>query len=226
MKSSTALLFVVTIFATTILTTPTLTADTIALFNGKDLSGWKLADMYGSGTVNVLPDGAVECDFGNPMTGLVYTNTPLRMNYELKLEATRVQGSDFFVALTIPIETNYCTVIIGGWGGSLCGVSCYDYMDASENEWSDSVTFENKRWYTLRVRVTPGVLQIFLDENLYQARIEFDSPKRFSLRPGSDIDATTPLGLATYGTKARWRNFTATPIKNLTPADKPTPDKP
>ena len=82
------------------------------------------------------PDGSVECGFGNPMTGIAYTNTPPRMNYELSLQAVRVQGADFFIALTLPIETNYCTIIIGGWGGSLCGISSVDYMDASENQWS------------------------------------------------------------------------------------------
>ncbi len=208
----------------TVIASTTALSESKVLFNGKDISGWKVAQMYGSGEVTVLPDGSVECGFGNPMTGIAYTNNPLRMNYELKLQAARVQGSDFFVALTIPIETNHCTIIIGGWGGSLCGVSCYDYMDASENQWSDCVNFENERWYNLRVRVTPGVLQVFLDETLYKARIEFDSPKRFSLRAGSDIDMTTPLGLATYRTKARWRNFTATPIMILEQQDKPTPE--
>jgi hypothetical protein len=194
----------------------------LSLFNGKDLSGWKVADMIEGGTVAVLPDGAVECGFGNPMTGIAYTNPPPRMNYELRLEAMRVQGSDFFAALTLPVETNLCTVIVGGWGGGLCGVSSFDYMDASENQWSEHVDFENGRWYTLRVRVTPGVLQVFLDEALYTARIEFDSSSRFSLRPGSDIDKTAPLGLATYRTKARWRNFTLTPVTAPGPKDKPS----
>ena len=200
-------------------------AETRALFNGRDLSGWKVAEMVGGGAVSVLPDGEIECGFGNPLTGIAYTNTPLRMNYELSLEIMRVQGMDFFAALTIPIETNCCTVIIGGWGGNLCGISSFDYMDASENQWSEAREFENGRWYTLRVRVTPGVLQVFLNENLYTARIEFDASSRFSLRLGSDIEMTAPLGLATYHTKARWRNFTLTPITVLAPKDKPTPEE-
>ena len=195
-------------------------ADPLSLFNGRDLEGWKIADLFEGGKVEALPDGSVECGFGNPMTGIAYTNTPPRMNYELSLQAVRVQGSDFFVALTLPIETNYCTIIIGGWGGGLCGISSVDYLDASENQWSENITLENERWYTLRVRVTPGVLQVFLDEKLYTARVE-GPPSRFSLRSGSDIDKTGPLGLATYRTKARWRNFTLTPITELGPKDKP-----
>lgn len=214
-----------TIFILAAFAAITLRADTTRLFNGKDLTGWKIADMFERGTVTVLPDGEVECGFGNPMTGIAYTNTLPRMNYELSLEAMRVQGMDFFAALTIPIETNHCTIIVGGWGGSLCGISSVDYMDASENQWCESLSFENGRWYTLRVRVTPGVLQVFLDGTRYTARVEFDSSTRFSLRSGSDIDQTTPLGLATYRTKARWRNFTLTPITKLEPQDKPTPDE-
>lgn len=196
-------------------------AEQTALFNGKDLSGWKVADMLGGGKVTVLRTGVVECGFGDPMTGIAYTNKPPAMNYELSLEAMRVEGMDFFVALTLPVETNFCTVIIGGWGGGLCGISSVDYMDAAENQWSEGLTLQNERWYTLRVRVTPGVLQVFLDKDLFTARVEFESSSRFSLRPGSDIDKTKPLGLATYRTRAYWRNFTLTPITALEPNDKP-----
>ena len=210
------------LYAVILLTALGAQAETRMLFNGKDLSGWKVAEMFGSGTVDVLPDGTVECGFGNPMTGIAYTNPPPRMNYELSLDIMRVQGMDFFAALTLPIETNCCTVIIGGWGGNLCGISSFDYMDASENQWSEGRTFEDGHWYTLRVRVTPGVLQVFLGETFYTARIEFDDSSRFSLRPGSDIDKTAPLGLASYRTKARWRNFKLTTITALEPKDKPT----
>ena len=195
-------------------------AEPLALFNGKDLSGWKRAQIPGSGPVNVLSNGIVACGIGAPMTGIAYTNTPPTMNYELSLEAQRAEGSDFFIALTIPVEKSFCTVIIGGWGGGLCGISSFDYADASENKWSEGLRLENNRWYALRVRVTPGVLQVFLDNDLYTARIEYDDASRFSLRAG-DIDKTKPLGLATYYTRALWRNFTLTPITALQPADKP-----
>jgi hypothetical protein len=195
-------------------------AEPRALFNGKDLSGWRVAPFDAGGAVNAISNGIVECGVGNPFTGLVYTNTPLTMNYELSLEAMRVEGSDFFVALTIPVLTNYCTVIVGGWGGGLCGVSSVDYLDASENQWSESLNLLNDRWYRLRVRVTPGVLQVFLNDTLYGARIEYLDSGRLSLRFG-DIDKTVPLGLATYCTRAWWRNFTVTPVTELTNDDRP-----
>jgi hypothetical protein len=195
----------------------------IALFNGSDLTGWKVAPFDNGGAFHVLSNGVVECGIGQPLSGIVYTNTPPTMNYEIRLQAMRVEGGDFFAALTIPVEKSFCTVVIGGWGGCLCGVSSVDYIDASENQWGEAVNLENNRWYTLRVRVTPGVLQVFLDDSLYTARIEYRDAKRLSLRPG-DIDKTTPLGLATYRTRAHWRNVTLTPIETLLPSDKPRDD--
>jgi len=191
------------------------------LFNGKDLSGWtNVFAASGGAPVKVLPDGVVECGAGDPLSGLAYTNAAPTMNYELSLEAMRVEGSDFFVALTIPVATNFCTVVVGGWGGSLCGISSVDYLDASENQWSECKNLLNDRWYRLRVRVTPGVLQVFLNEDLYAARIEYGESSRLSLRFG-DIEKCKPLGLATYCTRAYWRNLTLTRLTELLPDDKP-----
>jgi len=185
-------------------------AETRALFNGKDLSGWKLADIWGNGKVEVLSNGVVSCDIGKPLSGIVYTNPFPTMSYEVKLEALRKEGSDFFVALTLPVESNACTVVIGGWGGGLCGISSIDYMDASENPHSSGVALTNNVWYTLRVRVTPGLLEVALNDTLYNAKVPFEKSSSFSLRAGSDIDKTLPFGLATFETHALWRNLTVT----------------
>ena len=188
-------------------------AETVALFNGKDLSGWKAADIWGNGKVEALSNGVVSCGIGKPLTGLAYTNTFPTMSYEVKMEALRKEGSDFFVAMTIPVESNACTVVIGGWGGGLCGISSINFMDASENQYSEGVVFKNDVWYTLRVRVTPGLLEVFLNDTLYTAKVPFESSSAFTLRAGSDIDKTKPFGLATYETKALWRNLTVTALE-------------
>jgi hypothetical protein len=192
----------------------------INLFNGKNLSGWKRAEITDNGEVKALPDGTVECGIGNPMTGIAYTNKFPTMNYELSLEGMRQAGSDFFMALTIPVETSFCSVIIGGWGGGLCGISSYDGMDAANNMWAEGLTLKNNCWYKLVVRVTPGVIQVSLNQDLYTARVEFDDCNRLSLRSG-DIEKTVPMGLTTYETQALWRNFTLTEITELRPEDKP-----
>ena len=209
------------IFLFIVLITSLCHAEPQKLFNGKDMTGWMEIPFTNGGKIRTLDEGIIECDIGNPLSGIVYTNTPPSMNYELSLEAMRMEGADFFVALTIPVENNYCTVIIGGWGGRVCGVSSIDNCDAGLNQWSKGLKLKNDIWYKLRVRVTPGVLQVFLNNDLYKARIEYIDPNRLSLRPGGEILLTKPLGLATYYTKAHWRNFTLSPITELKPADKP-----
>ena len=176
------------------------------LFNGKNLDGWKNAIPTG-GKVEVLTNGVIACSAGEPMSGIVYTNTTPRMNYEISLEGMRVEGDDFFIGLTLPIGTNYCSVIIGGWGGNLCGISSIDYMDASENCYTEAKPLKSGVWYTLKVRVTEHLLDVRLNDTFYRAQVEFDKPSRFSLRPGSDIDRCVPLGICTYRTKAWWRNI-------------------
>jgi len=200
-------------------------AETVQLFNGKDLSGWKVVEFGGDGAVKVLPDGVVSCAVGSPFSGIAYTNPMPTMSYELQLEARRVEGSDFFIGLTLPIEDSFCSVIIGGWGGMVCGISCFNYMSAAENQWTRGITFEDNRWYTLRVRVMPNVMQVFLDDKLYHARVQYEKASQFSLRAGSDIDKTKPLGLCSYDTHAQWRNFTLTKITEPTPDDKPTEEE-
>jgi hypothetical protein len=37
-----------------------------------------------------------------------------------------MQGSDFFAALTFPVNDLFCTLINGGWGGMLVGLSSLD----------------------------------------------------------------------------------------------------
>ena len=179
------------------------------LFNGKDLTGWKVAGFVDDGPVSVS-NGVIACGAGHPMSGIVYTNTPPSMNYEISLDAMRVEGSDFFIGLTLPVGTNRCTVIIGGWGGSVCGVSCIDYMDASENPYSTGISLRSGKWYHLRVRVEPKVLTVSLDGTEYSAKIPYESTEQFSLRSGYEIEKTAPLGICTFRTTAWWKNIELT----------------
>ena len=55
-------------------------------------------------------------------------------DYEVTLEAMRVDGNDFFCGMTFPAGKDPCTLIVGGWGGTVVGLSSINGMDASENE--------------------------------------------------------------------------------------------
>ena len=62
----------------------------------------------------------------------------------------RLDGSDFFCSTTFPVGKDPCTLVVGGWGGMVVGLSNVDHEDASENGTTKTMTFKNKRWYRVR----------------------------------------------------------------------------
>ena len=75
----------------------------------------------------------------------------------------RVDGIDFFCGLTFPVADSHASFIVGGWGGTVVGISSIDGMDASENATTKYVKFQLKRWYKIRIRVTPTSIQAWID---------------------------------------------------------------
>jgi hypothetical protein len=139
------------------------------------------------------------------MTGVNYSKPFPRINYELRMEAARMQGDDFFAAITFPYGDEYCSWINGGWGGSLVGLSSLDHMDASENETGSVVQFKQGQWYKFLLRVTPGWIQAWIDDELViQVNL---AGRTVGLRDGTQIDLSVPLGIATYSTVGAIRNI-------------------
>src|SRR6516162_9563202 len=99
---------------------------TTALFDGKTLDGWKKAGFSNEGDVRV-EDGAIVMPAGRPMSGVTSTRTDLpTTDYELTFEARRLDGNDFFAACTFPVGKSFITLINGGWGGTITGLSSLD----------------------------------------------------------------------------------------------------
>ena len=92
------------------------------LFDGESLKGWGITDFAGRGEVQIS-SGLMVLNMGDPFTGVNLTNPTPTMNYEVALDAMRVSGSDFFCGLTFPVGTNSCSLIVGGWGGTMVGIS-------------------------------------------------------------------------------------------------------
>ena len=124
-----------------------------SLFDGRTLNGWKVTQFGGEGSVEVK-DGVLWLGVGNDLTGVTIDRPIPRTNYEVTLEAKRVEGSDFFCGLTFPVKNDPCSLILGGWGGGVCGLSSIDGNDASENDTTKYRKFEKGRWYSVRLRVT------------------------------------------------------------------------
>ena len=106
----------------------------IPLFDGHSLSGWKEAPIPGRGPVGVQ-DGAIRLGKGR-MTGIAWTGDFPRSGYEIRFEAARLEGNDFFAGLTFPVNDSFCFWVNGGWDGTVVGLSNLDGNDASENDTS------------------------------------------------------------------------------------------
>lgn len=172
------------------------------LFDGKTLTGWKPTKFGGEGDVSVA-DGSLILDFGSSLTGANYTRDFPKTNYEVRLEAMRVDGRDFFCGMTFPVENSHCSWIVGGWGGGVVGLSSIDGHDASENETSKFMKFDNGRWYRFRLRVTPQRIQAWIDDEIV---IDQDiTGRKISTR--SEVNLSKPFGFATWETKAALRKI-------------------
>ena len=171
------------------------------LFDGKTLKGWKESNFAGRGEVTVK-DGQLIMEMG-VMTGITRTNPVTRMNYEISVEAMRVDGGDFFCGLTFPVDTNECSLVVGGWGGGVVGLSSLDGNDASSNETTQYINLQKGKWYLVQIRVTPGRIQAWLDgDSLLDVNTK---GKVISIR--SEMDESVPLGVATWATTGALRNF-------------------
>jgi hypothetical protein len=171
------------------------------LFNGKDLDGWITNDFAGAGEVRV-EDGRVIIGTGIALTGFKKKEAPYTSNYEVVIEAMKLEGDDFFCGFTFPVKGEHATLIVGGWGGSLVGFSSVDGMDASENEYTQYMRFDPKKWYTIRLRVTDSKIQAWIDnERMIDAEI---SGRKVNMRAG-EIESSAPFGIATFQTTAAIR---------------------
>lgn len=174
------------------------------LFDGKTLTNWRPTAFGGEGTVKVENGQIVLGTGGGDLTGITWSGTGLPVtNYELALQAMKVEGSDFFAGITFPVAGSFCSLILGGWGGTVVGLSSINGRDASENDTTQSIAFEAGRWYDVRIRVTPAKIEAWLDGR--QIIDQDIRDKEIGTRV--EVDLSQPLGVAAYRTKAALRNI-------------------
>ena len=172
------------------------------LFDGKSLSGWVLTNFGGEGSVKV-EGGSIVMDFGNDLTGITWKGEVPIIDYELQVDARRLEGSDFFCGLTFPVNDSHCSLIVGGWGGTVVGLSSVDGRDASENPTSRLMSFEQGRWYHLRIRVGRQRIEVWIDgERVVTQDIE---GRKIGIRP--EVDLSRPMGIASWRTRAALRGI-------------------
>ena len=175
-------------------TSPTGASGIRVLFDGKSLEGWSKCDFYKAGEVKV-ENGMIVMTKGVSMSGITTTRHDLpTTNYELRYEAMRLEGQDFFAAATFPVGKSFITLVNGGWGGGVTGLSSLDGMDASENDTTRLVRYQDKTWYHFRVRVTDKMIHCQIDDKEIIAVSHRD--RRVSTR--IETRRNQPLGFATY----------------------------
>jgi hypothetical protein len=174
------------------------------LFDGKSLNNWTVTDYAGRGEVWLDGNGSACMEFGIALTGMHWSGDELpNKNYEIHWEAKKEMGTDFFGSLTFPYLESHATLILGGWGGALVGISCLDGFDASENESSTAHHFRMNQWYHCRLRVTETHFKFWVDhEKLIDCEVK---GREVDMRTG-EIELSKPLGFSTYDTTGFIRN--------------------
>ena len=193
-----ALLFSLTSCLSEKVLKPSVNRDIRWLFDGTNLDDWQKTDYAGKGDIRIDDNGSLVLEMGAELSGIHWKGEPLPVeNYEIHLKAKRTMGSDFFCGLTFPYKDNHATLVLGGWGGSLIGISSIDDFDASENETGDAFIFDDDRWYDVRLRVTESELMVWIDdEQVIDCEVE---GRKIGMRFG-EIEMSVPLGLCTYAT--------------------------
>ncbi|MBK8881958.1 MAG: DUF1080 domain-containing protein [Bacteroidales bacterium] len=170
--------------------------------NGRQLTGWEVTNFGPQGPVSVS-GGEIILGMGDGCTGITWKGDFPSLNYEVSLEARRVEGNDFFCGITFPAGKDPCSLIVGGWGGTTVGLSSIDGLDASDNKTRMLMQFEKNRWYHIRLAVTDKQIVAWIDS----ARVVNFSTgsSRLSIRP--EVELSKPFGIASWNTTAALRNI-------------------
>ena len=173
------------------------------LFDGRSIDGWKVTLFGGEGSVDV-EDGMLVLDIGNPLTGITWPGDFPVGDYEVRIRAARLDGSDFFCGLTFPVGDAHLTLVLGGWGGSVVGLSCLDGQDASENETTRYEAFTDGHDYELLLSVELGGRVTARLDGATIIDVETEG-KELTLRP--EVFLNRPFGVASFQTRAGIREI-------------------
>ena len=167
---------------------------TMKLFDGQSLTGWQPNTGSRAGKVEVK-DGSMVLVSGEPMTGITLTRQDLpTLNYRLTYEANRTVGNDFFAAATFPVGPSFLTLVNGGWGGSVTGLSLINGAGAVENETNHYFKYQNNVWYRFEVEVTARAIHCLVDG----VEVVLFPHEGAQMTTRLETRVNQPLGFATY----------------------------
>jgi hypothetical protein len=177
-------------------------------YDGRLITGWEVTNFGPQGPVYVS-DGAIVLGMGEGCTGITWKGNFPVVDYEVSLDAKRVNGNDFFCGMTFPVGKSPCTLIVGGWGGTTVGLSSINGQDASDNSTRRLMKFENNRWYNIRLEVTGTKISAWIDSLQV---VDFTTGNsRLTIRP--EVELSKPFGIASWNSTAALRNIKVTSLK-------------
>ena len=181
-----------------------------SLFDGKQLGKWEVIkknDFEKHGPV-AIRNATIVLPAGKLATGIRWTGAFPRNHYEVSLETRRTKGSDFFCGITFPVDDSYLSLVIGGWGGGVTGLSNIDNMAAVENETTGYLEVKDNQWYQVRLQVTPERIRAWVD----QEEILDLTTKGHKFSIWWEQEPVRPFGIANWYTASEVRNIRLVPV--------------
>ena len=178
------------------------------LFDGADLGEWRTG-VYGDPPDYEVTDDGVVLPQTAWLSGMTYDGDVPRTPYRLEVEATRRYGSDFFLGVTFPVRDSHLTLVLGGWGGAVSGLSCIDGKDASDNDTRTSRYFPNGKRQTVVIDVADDrIVATVNGEGVVDRALA--AAEELSLR--TEVIESRPLGLAAFATSTTVHSVRVRPL--------------
>lgn len=151
---------------------------------------------FGVPGVAAIEKNRIVLEPGAPLAGVTFTGASPKPPYALEVEFTKRFGGDFPCALTFPVADAHLSLVLGGWGGTVCGLSSLDGLDASRNETRFLRAFPPGSRAHVRVEVDSGEVRALLD-GVEVVRVALTG-RRLGVR--AELLPSRPIGVASFAT--------------------------
>jgi len=143
------------------------------LFDGKSLAGWRAVPQFpvgrdeGTGKPGEVrvEDGRILLEAGAPYTAISRPLPSVSCDYELSLEAMRPADRGDLCSVLFPFGNSRCVLTVGA--GDMSNVVAFDTLDGRTGKSEDAMAlmrFDPNRWYRVRLRITRGWLDAWVDD--------------------------------------------------------------
>ena len=169
------------------------------LFDGRTLDGWRKVEK---GCNVHAQDEQLIFEMKHMSTSIAWNRAFPRVDYEVSVEARRLEGNGAFCHIAFPVNATHCFLVVGGMG-NIVALDQVDKLNMYGNETTTRMDFEQERWYTIRLRVTREHVVVWLDDrkviDLSGAADRLSIPFAWQ--------GLIPFGVGTWETKAAMRNI-------------------